>query len=228
MKRKSLLLFLSAFLALAAPAAADDVFLLGFTGFDYQDPNPAPGYLEVGEGYKAVGFITSVGPLLAPYFDFGVNQYTFHLFDLTVASNVSAFGFTEVHCADGGRGRYYSDPLAGGTPGTYGTNPPNATSPSSFTDGTMELGGSLDNFVVVYNFNTNQGNFGGDMTLDEGPQLIYIPPAQRAGWILGGLAGRPNATVPTGYDNQISGECRIPDVTPTSHKTWGSVKALYR
>lgn len=228
MKRKSLLLFLSALLALAAPAAADDVFLLGFTGFDYQDANPNAGYLQVGEGYKAVGFITSVGPLLEPYFDFGVNEYTFYLFDLTVSSNVSAFGFVEVHCANNGRGRYYSDPIGGGTPGTYGTNPPNATSPSTFSDGTMELGGDLDNFVVTYDFNINQGNFGGNMTLDEGPQLIYIPPAQRAGWILGGLAGRPNATVPTGYDNQISGECRIPDVTPTSHKTWGSVKALYR
>jgi hypothetical protein len=226
MKRKSLLLLLSAFLALAAPAAADDVFLLGFTGFDYQDPNSNPGtYLAVGEGYKAVGFITSVGPLLDPYFDFGANEYTFYLFNLTVSSHVSAFGFVEAHFQNDGRGRYYSDP---DFDAVYGTNPPNATSPSSFIDGTMELGGDLDNFVVVYDFNANQGNFGGNMTLDEGPQLIYIPPAQRAGWILGGLAGRPNATVPAGYDNQISGECRIPDITPSTHKSWGSVKALYR
>ena len=41
-------------------------------------------------------------------------------------------------------------------------------------------------------------------------------------------AGRPNGTVPVGYDNQLSGECRIPDATPTTHRTWGAVKALYR
>ena len=225
MKRKSLLLFLSAFLALAAPVAADDVFLLGFTGFDYQDPNPSGTYLDLGEGYKAVGFVTSVGPLLDPYFDFGVNEYTFHLFDLSVNGRFFTFPFLAVTFANNGRGRYYSDPSFNAA---YGTNPPNATSPSTFIDGTMELGGDIDNFVLTYDFGLNQGNFSGNMTLDEGPQLIYIPPAQRAGWILGGLAGRPNATVPAGYDNQISGECRIPDATPTSHKSWGSVKALYR
>ena len=97
----------------------------------------------------------------------------------------------------------------------------------------MRLTGDIDNFVLTYNFSTNQGNFSGDMTQDGGPDLIYIPVPQRGGWILGGLAGRglagpPNANVPSGYDNQVSGECRIPDATPTTHRSWGAVKALYR
>jgi hypothetical protein len=45
---------------------------------------------------------------------------------------------------------------------------------------------------------------------------------------MSGHAGRPNATVPDGYVNQLDGEIQIPSVTPTSHKTWGSLKALYR
>jgi len=136
--------------------------------------------------------------------------------------------FLSVSFANNGRGSYYADPLSGGTPATYGVNPPNATAPSTFIDGSERLTGDIDNFVLTFNFSTNQGNFSGNMTQDGGPDLIYIPTDQRAGWILGGLAGRPNGTVPTGYDNQVSGECRIPDATPSTHKSWGAVKALYR
>ena len=53
----------------------------------------------------------------------------------------------------------------------------------------MRLGGDVDSFVLTYDFNLNQGNFNGNMTLDEGPDIIYIPTGQRSGWTLGGLAG---------------------------------------
>ena len=228
MKRKVLLLVFTAAMALASVAKADE-FLLGFTGFDYQDPNTNPSvYLALGEGYKMVGFVTSVGPLLDPWVDFGVNEYTVYIRDLTVSARFASGPFLSVNFANNGRGSYYADPLLGGTPGTYGINPPNATAPSTFTDGSERLTGDIDNFILTFNFSTNQGNFSGNMTQDGGPDLIYIPPSQRAGWILGGLAGRPNNTVPTGYDNQVSGECRIPDATPSTHKSWGAVKALYR
>ena len=234
MKRSALLLLLSAMMAMAAPAYSQtDELLLAFTGFDYQDPNPNPSvFLDIGEGYKAVGFVTSFGPLLDPWTDVSVEEYTFHIFDLTVATRQAFGSFVGVTCTNGGRGRYFYDDLPPpggvGTHGTYGVNPPNATAPSTFIDAVMGLGGSIDNFVLTYNFGTNQGNFQGNMTLDEGPYLAYIPVAQRAGWVLGGLAGRPNGTIPTGYDDQLSGECRIPGSTNTTHGTWGAVKALYR
>ncbi|MBI5710512.1 MAG: hypothetical protein HZC42_09445 [Candidatus Eisenbacteria bacterium] len=230
MKRKVLLLLFALSVAVTAPVFAQtDVFLLGFTGFDYEDPNLDTGnYLQVGDGYKALGFVTSFGPYLQPYVDTGVNEYTFYFYDLTVATRFFAGGVLEVTFDNNGRGRYFEDSRTSGSPGTYGTNPPNATAPSTFTDGTLALGGQIDNFALVYDFNLDQGNFQGNMTLDEGVDLIYIPSGQRAGWTLGGLAGRPNATVPQGYDNQISGECRIPGPTPTTHATWGALKALYR
>ncbi len=229
MKSKALLLVCTALLAVAAPAKSDE-FLLGFTGYDYEDPNTNPGtYLAIGEGYKMVGFVTSVGPLLDPWVDFSVNEYTIYVRDLTVISRAAFGPFLSCGFANDGRGSYYADPLSGGTPGTYGTFPPNATSPSTFIDGSMRITGDIDNFVLTFNFGTNQGNFSGQMTQDGGPDLIYIPPDQRGGWVLGGLAGRPgNPTVPDGYANQVSGECRIPDATPTTHKSWGAVKALYR
>lgn len=232
MKRKALILLCTAVFAFAAQAHAQDHVLFAFTGFDYQDPNsntnpdPEFGYLDVGEGYKTVGFVTSVGSELDPYTDFTVNEYTFHAFNLTVASRVYFGGFIQVDFNNGGRARYFEDPISGGTHGVYGINPPNATSPSRFIDGTLQLGGSVSSFVLTYDFNLGQGNTNGSMNLDEGVQLIYVP--IHNGWTLAGLAGRPNGTVPDGYDNQISGECRIPDATPTTHRTWGAVKALYR
>jgi len=233
MKRKALLLIcaLLASLALAAPAFANDpdVLLIGFTGFDYQDPNPSGTYLDLGEGYKVVGFLTSAGPIIAPWIDESTYEYTFHVYDLFVNGRFFRAPFLTVTFTNNGRGRYYADDYSAGgfTTGTYGTNPPNATSPSTFIDGSMRLGGDIDNFVLVFNFSTGSGNFSGDMTLDEGPDLIYIPSGQRAGWILGGIAG-PNPTIPTGYDHQVDGECRIPGKSPATHKTWGAVKALYR
>lgn len=232
MKRKALLLIcaLVSSLALAAPAFASDpdILLIGFTGFDYQDPNPSGTYLDVGEGYKVVGFLTSAGPLIAPWIDTSTYEYTFHTYDLTVTSRFFSAPFLTVVFGNNGRGRYYADDYSAGgfTAATYGTNPPNATSPSTFIDGSMRLGGDIDNFVLVYNYGTNSGNFSGDMTLDEGPDLIYIPSGQRGGWTLAGLATNP--TVPAGYDHQVDGECRIPGKSPATHKTWGAVKALYR
>lgn len=230
MKRRALLLLFTALLALAVPAQAADILLFGFTGYDYEDPDlDAANYLAVDDGYKVVGFATSFGPYLDPYVDPSTYEYTYHAFDLTVATRSFAAGFLSVDFANGGRARYYRDPLAGGTPGTYGTNPPNATAPSTFIDGSMRIGGHIDNFTLFYNFNSNTGNFQGNMTLDEGPDLIYVDPSQYAGWVIGGVSDPPGSTIPpAGYDHQVSGECRIPDITPTTHATWGAVKSLYR
>lgn len=235
MKRLASLLFCAATLALAAPAAhatGEEVLLFGFTGFDYEDPDGAPGtYLAPGEGYKMVGTITSVGPWLEPWVDESVNEYTVHFFDLTVDQNFFFAPFLTVTFHPNGRGRYYEDALVGGTAADYGTNPPNLTSPSTFIDGVMQIGGKIDNFVLTYDFSINLGNFQGDMTLDEGPDLIYVPPGSYAGWTLAGLNNQGiggNPSVPVGYDHQVDGECRKPGKTPATHRTWGAVKSLYR
>lgn len=244
MKLKAILLLLIAAVAFAIPAQAQPYELLfAFTGFDYQDPNtvntPLPNhgdYLAVGEGYKVVGFVTQFGPLLAPYSNTGVYQYTNYLSNFTVTAQSFFGGFFQADFANGGRARYYRDPLSTGTAATYGTNPPNATSPSTFIDGDaldpllgLELGGSVDAFILAINFNVSPatGTFQGNMTIDEGQELIYVPVPQRTGWTLGGTAGPLNPSVPAGYDNQVTGECKILSV-PTTHTTWGSIKALYR
>jgi len=231
MKRTALLLLL-ALSVIAVPAfAQSDVFLLGFSGFDYESPNSNPGtYLAIGEGYNTLGFVTSFGTYLAPYVNNTTNEYTYHYYDLTVATYLYDAGSLMVTFVDPGRGRFFEDSRATGTAAQYGIAPPNADAPSKFIDGNLILGGRIDEFVMWYDFNPDapQGGFVGKLTLDEGTLLPQIPPTQRGGWTLAGLAGRNNPSVPDGYDHQISGECRIPGSVPAAHRTWGALKALYR
>jgi len=230
MKKVSLLLFLAALLC-ATAAHAQETTLLSFTGFDYEDPGDGGTYLDVGDGYKSVGFITSVGPILSNYVDFSVNEYTYYLFNLTVTNRFfdPGLNFISVDCANGGRVRYYED--AKSRPGyaaDYGnTPPPNPTSPSTFIDpnpNNPALGGVVNTFHLTYFFDDNSGGWSGAMTLDEGYDLIYVSPGQRSGWLLGSTFR--SGIVPNGYDNQVEGNCRVP-ATPAVQKTWGAVKALY-
>jgi len=227
MKRAALLLLLASLVAFASSAAADQL-LFSFTGFDYENPNISGTYLDLGEGYNVVGFMTSAGPLLNPYVDTSTYEYTFYLRNLSVIARFFTSPNLTVEFANNGRGSYYADALSGGTAATYGTNPPNATAPSTFIDGSERITGEVDNFVLVYNFSTNQGSFGGNMTIDGGADVIYVPAAQRAGWTLGGLLGQPNPTIPAGYNHQADGECDIPDPTAAHSATWGAIKSLYR
>jgi len=227
MKRAALLL-LFALSVITVPALADDIHLLGFTGYDYESPNSVPGtYLAVGEGYTTLGFLTDFGAYLEPYVNITLNEYTYRYYDLTVVDQYDD-GFFFWAVLSPGRGRFFEDSKSAGTAAIYGVNPPNATAPPTFIDGTLILGGQITNLELTYDYIANQGSFIGNIDLDEGTLLGQIPVDQRNGWTLAGLAGPPNPAVPDGYDHQISGECRIPGPTPASHRTWGALKALYR
>lgn len=232
MKRIALLLLLTGTaLWTAAPARAANVTLLGFTGFDYVEPSPGPpgpGFLKNGDVYDEIGFVTSFDALLAGYVNPTTNEYTFWLNSANVITSTFTNNTLEVQFAPNARFSVFEDPKCCGTPATYGTLPPNATAPGTFSDGTLILGASINNLVLTYSYDTFQGNFFGTATLDAGSDLVAIPPARRSGWLLGGQAGPPNATVPAGYVNQVSGELQIPDATPAQHKSWGAIKALYR
>lgn len=232
MKRKAVLLLLAATLALASAAHADNITLLGFTGFDYvQGPGPgggSQGFLQPGDSYHAVGFVTSFHPMMSGAVTPSTDEYTFYLDNASVTTSSYVNDVLEVTFANDATLTVYEDSRSSGTPGAYGMNPPNATAPSSFIDGSAALIADVDNFVLIYDYTTLQGNFEGSATLVGGSKLYAIPPAQRGGWVLGGLAGSPNASVPVGYVNQVSGEIQIPGPTGTTQKTWGSLKALYR
>jgi len=216
-------------IAVLAGVASADTQLLSFSGFDYHLASPASThYLDVGDSYFSLGFVTSFDPtLLGPHVDTGFNEYTYFLNGLTVTVTFYSGGLLEADFGNAGaRARFYEDPLASGTHGDYGVAPENATAPATFTDGQIALGGQITNFVVAYNFGGDQGTFSGSIDFDEGSDLAFIPPGMRGGWAFGGIAGGP--LVPQGYDHQVTGQCQVPSATPVAHITWGAIKSLYR
>lgn len=229
MMRKAWLLLFVACVALASPAAAvDRDDLLIFTGFDYEtSSNPGLQFLDnVGMGYNAVGFASSINPIVPS--NEAANEYTFYLYDAVVNSTFFSDGFLLVYFNAGARFRVYEDPFLGGTAANYGINPPNATAPASFIDGTVLLGAAVDGLVLTYDYNTLQGTLDANATLDEGAALASIPPARRGGWLLSGTAGAPNPSIPEGYEHQLAGKVQIPYATSSSPRSWGQIKALYR
>jgi len=240
MKLRSSLLLLTALLVFAVPAAAQDEVLLSFTGYDYQTDPGAPNgvYLDLGDSYYAVGFVTSFHPTwLDPYVDPSVNEYTFYQSGLVVDTYSFVSNVLVVTFASGGVVEYFEDPSKNATDPippncpAYGSNPPNADAPSKFNDGLMAISGSLDNASLYYDYNFDQGGFQSDMNITGGAYAFYVPPPSWNGWFMSGLVSPPPGgnpcPAPTGYDHQLSGECRHP-VVPTSRGTWGALKKLYR
>lgn len=235
--KKALLLLFAASVMAATPAHAQRDFLLGFTGFDYVIPHPSPSglaysansanavpFLNTGDGYASVGFVTQFSTLFIGSYDSNA-EHTYHLYNATVQNSAFSSNVLEVQFASHARIRVFEDNIHNAV---YGVNPTNPTAPSTFIDGNLLLGADVNGLTLTYDYDANQGGIDGGATLDEGADLFLISPGRRSGWVLSGQAGRPNATVPAGYTNQLSGEMQIPGVTPAAHKSWGSLKALYR
>lgn len=213
--------------ALALPSGAHaDQFLADFRGFDYEDPNNTPGFGNVGDGYNSLGLVLSVNPSMLTINNVG-NEYTYRFNNLSATSTELAAPFLFVFYTAGDFD-IYEDSRSGGTAADYGTNPGNATAPSTFVDGTNILGGTVTNFVLTIDLSSGTGSFNGDIVFNRGTQSGSIPPAQLGGWTFAGLTSGGGTGAPVGYQHQVDGEIRVPDAVPAQTKSWGQVKSTYR
>jgi hypothetical protein len=107
----------------------------------------------------------------------------------------------------------------------YGSNPPNATSPSTFTDGiSTYLDGYFTDFTLTFNHATSSGSFVGTLNFTGGDVFPLL--ADPEGWTFGSdIAGFS----PNGYDLEINGDVYL-FVEPVSVEasSWGAIKGLYR
>lgn len=225
MRNYFVLMALAAALALPAKARADQ-FLADFRGFDYEDPNSTPGFGNIGDGYNSLGDVTQVNAALLTA-DFTNNEYTYQFKDLSALASEAAPPYLFLFYTNG-RFRIFEESKTLGTNRDYGVNPPNATAPSTFTDGTLILGGVVSNFILTLDLTNNNGSFNGDITFDEGSQQGTIPPAQLNGWTFAGLTSGGGTGTPDGYVHQVDGQIRVPGPVPAQLKSWGKVKDLYR
>lgn len=216
LRYRGAVLALAALVVFAAVAGAATLFL-DFHGYDYWTPVGC---------YNAVGYVPSVEPTYLN-FDYGTNEYTFFFTGACIAQ-ADTFGTFIVLSFTGGAFDVYEDPLSGGTAADYGANPPNATAPSTFSDGTLVIGADITSLMVYFDLATGEGSLEGTMDLVRGTQLGNIPPYQRMGWTLGGLREVPvGIPIPEGYSWQIDGSLYIEDPIATEPSTWGGIKQKF-
>ena len=110
----------------------------------------------------------------------------------------------------------------------WGINPPNATVPSTFIDGTPYLTSSTRNMTVLLTEYTNSGDeigsFETDLTFTGGSAFSQLG-GVNTGYSFAGISRRPEASVPTGFKERVDGQQFTSPVAPT---TWGGIKQLYR
>lgn len=209
---------------LAAPSAGASL-LVDYVGFDYESPNPDPTQFgELGSGYVSVG---ECPVLFAPLvFNHAANQYTYVISGLTSINRQNVGSYIIVDYSAGNLS-VYEDDRGSGTAFDYGVNPPNATAPSTFNDGTLYLSGPVTRFRFVFNTGNNSGSFEGEFEATGGSQLSNIPAGDRQGWTFAGATSNA-LNIPQGYAHQIDGQVILEQAVPTRDASWGRLKANYR
>ncbi len=211
-------------LGVTTQAAQAQALLLDYVGYDYEAPDIDPlVFGEVGSGYVGLGFVPVMFAPLVP--DTVNNQYTYHMSGLTSVSRAVVGDFVIVTYSGPGVIRVYEDSKALGTDADYGINPPNATAPSSFSDGTLFLEGELTSFQMILNTVTDTGSFEAVFEAVGGSQLGNIPLNQREGWTFAGNTGN-ELNRPEGYRHQVDGQIFLDAPLPVERTTWSRIKKL--
>jgi len=193
-----------------------------------------------GSVLSAVGVVNGfLGPLSSIDPNTPGTEYTYYLTGLTtpLGTQVTAGPTLSV----------YKTVYAGGTiqiwqnsprNAAFGTNPPNATVPSTFTDGTLFLSGTVPSFTVtVTRQNSNGAYVNGNADGGDPPNGLWTGgsalPLVSAGGnpcpfrLTGGWDMRPTDVL-AGYVSQFDGKIDLNCPTAARASTWGKIKDTYR
>jgi len=252
MKRKigvaaSLALIAAGAFATGALAQCDQGFYIKFDADAFAfESNYTPATFHSAAGSQVV-VVGKVSLFCAPFADLDASdpgrEYTFIWAGMTSTGSLHTpiAGGGTYHRTDYNSGvfRIYEDltPDAPTAAGGMPPNPPNATVPANFTDGTLILEGNIFNFYTTITRFSN-GNFAtafrGDYQFT-GPigGTYYARVAGQLQNILGGLwcaEGTANGLcdLPDGYSSHPNGKFDGPPPVPVQATTWGAIKQMYR
>jgi hypothetical protein len=194
--------------------------------------NPAIDY--VGYGWETGGFLpsdpgdvlefTCTAGTIDPVFgvDLGLEEVTFYMYDLVSLGEIDMGGNNVLVNYSGGMLEIYRDAAFNADWGTY---PPNATSPSTFIDGTLLFRGTFT-YMSVYVNGVGNGVFEGSLDGIEGEFISDVCSDCAYSWGGTFLKGT-GAQIPDGYDLQIDGLFEMDGAVAGEDSTWGGVKSLY-
>lgn len=211
------LLGLGLLAALAMPAGAQyaDIDYLGYSWEDGGFPPSNPG--DVLELVVAADFCDPVFGV-----DLMMTELTFYAYGMVSTGEFDMGGGITMIAYTGGTLEIWMDPAKNAD---FGINPPNATVPSTFTDGTLFFEGAFTDFALFLAAD-GSGSFEGNLDGLDGMILSQVCAGCAYTWG-GAFTPQSGAFVPEGYDLQIDGVFEIDISVPETEATWGSVKALY-
>ena len=193
-----------------------------------------------GSQLSSVGVINGfLGPLSAFDPNTPGTEYTYYLSGFTTAlgTQVTAGPTLSVYKTvyTGGNIQIWA-----GSPrdAAFGTNPPNATVPSTFVNGSLFLAGVIPTVTVtVTRFNSTGAYANGNIDSGDPPNGLWTGGSAigllSAGGnpcpfrLTGGWDMRPQDVL-TGYVAQYDGKIDLNCPTPTLPSTWGKIKGSYR
>lgn len=204
MKKTLITLLLLAQAACAAEALATQLF-----DFDAQALMPA----GVGGTATVFGRIVNGSAVTPPLpLDFAGHEYTIAVTGLVQLTDGTVSQFA------GGAVAIYED----------AATTANYADPSTFTDGTAILTGSLGSFQRTM-FTGTLGSGVGSVDWTGGTLLDLLAPADRLGWPFLTAISRATLQVQPGYSERWDGKVEPQqDVVPTAAQSWSGVKAGYR
>ena len=201
-----------------------------------------------GSQLNAVGIIDDFAGVLASFENAQGQippgtEYTYHMNNLVSAgTTITPGGFANTY-----RTIYNRGPNAwtiaiwtGASNASFGTNPPNATVPGTFADGSLVLAGNFQSLTVTFiRRNSDQVVLSGNADSGQpsvangvwvaGDALGLVSPSGQpcpfrvtGGWLA--KAG----SFPAGYSAHFDGKIDIDCPTPAEPATWGRIKGEYR
>lgn len=201
---------------LAVPALGQ-VYSVDYLGYGWEQGGPL----------KAAGdelIITATSTYVHPAFgvDLGTEELTFYVSSLISNGPTDFFGNTQINYT-GGILEIYQDPLMNAD---WGVNPPNATSPGSFQEGSLFFAGAFTAFTMYFDPSGSYGSFEG--TLDGVAGSIIDGVCSDCVYTWGGaFQTGSGAQIPEGYWIQVDGVFEIDAAVSSEAASWGSVKALF-
>lgn len=222
MKKASLILCALAFWVGAANAQTT-TRLIDYQGYSWETGGFPPS--NPGDGLSMVGLVDNLDPI------FNVNlpadELTLYAFNLLSTGEVPfGGGFFGINYV-GGNIELWQD---NAPDAVFGTAPPNATVPSTFTNGTLFLGGFFTSFFLFFDANYGIGSYEAFITFNAGTALVTVLGLQPDAFTFGGVldTAASGGNVPDGYDLQIDGTIETTVEVAVHEKSWSGVKALYR
>jgi len=213
---------LVALLVAGAARAADP--LIDYQGYSFETGAFPPS--NEGDVLTILGIVDDLDVRFTV--DLGATEVTVVASDLVSGGEVDLGNGFWMTSFGGGNLNLYDDPLKDHD---YGVNPPNASAPSTFSNGTLFLGGTFDSFFLYFNPTTGNGFYEGYVLFTAGTGLTTLNQINSKGYTFGGVLSRnviPNTAIPAGYDLQVDGTLQVgPPIIAVRPTTWSAVKEMY-